>query len=116
MEGEGCFFISHRQGRGRKYDRVGIQLTMTDEDPVARAASIMGISYSKRSFVTKGGKPIFVSGVSGPRAVAWMMTLWALMGIRRRAKIQECLDCWHKSPTKTDLSKYMTRYQPRRMS
>jgi hypothetical protein len=38
--------------------------------------------------------PVFRLAIHGTRAIGWMMTLYAFMGERRRAKILEVIDHW----------------------
>jgi hypothetical protein len=44
--------------------------------------------------MTKGQKVVFQTQVYGTRAASWMMTLWPLMGRRRRDRIRHCLAAW----------------------
>lgn len=87
IEGEGCFGIV--QGR-----RPVVQIKMTDEDVVKRAADILGAPLYGPYELGEGRKRAWQTSVSGPNAVQWMMTLLALMGSRRRQKIIECLEVW----------------------
>jgi hypothetical protein len=85
VEGEGCY---KAQGGA-----LALQIGMTDRDVIERAARILGT----RVYVqpkTAPRKCIYATVVSGPRAAGWMMTLYSLMGERRKAKIKECLAAW----------------------
>lgn len=88
LEGEGCFTRAH-PGMPR------IECEMTDEDTITRVSHYLGAKYFE---VTKWKKhqtkPTFRVQIAGTLAVQWMMTLYTLMGIRRRARIAELLREW----------------------
>ena len=92
LEGEGCFAFSRRHNG--KYIYYILQLIMTDEDVVERAASILGVKCTKQALITKGGKNIYRACAQGPYALGWMIQLYPHMGKRRQAKIDECLTVW----------------------
>ena len=97
LEGEGCFgFQSHRKWNPR------IDLAMTDEDVVARASSLMkdGKYWTRYSHV--GHKTQYCLRITGPRAIQWMMTLYLLMGHRRRGKIKEIITRWKQIPDRAE--------------
>lgn len=91
LEGEGCFAVNNS-----KYHTPQITLKMTDLDVVEKAYKLMGITSSlleeKRSEI--GRKRIWWFRAMGSLAVGWMMTLYPLMGERRKAKIKEVLTIW----------------------
>ena len=94
LEGEGCFLKPPAQ--------IGITLRMTDSDIVCRAAHIMGLKESDVK-TRKKQKPHYKDqyGIQlcGRRAAEWMMTLFTLMGERRKRQIREALKKWlTKSP------------------
>lgn len=91
VEGEGCY---KAQGGA-----LALQIAMTDRDVIERAAMIL----SKRVYVQEKAPPrqrMYATVVSGPRAAGWMMTLYPLMGQRRRAKITDCLNQWRVATRK----------------
>ena len=90
MEGEGCFTI---QRTGKGYIPLLVVLAMTDIDVVERAAQMIGVRVRMYQRTSKG-KPIYRIQLHGPRAVQWMMTLYGLMGQRRRLRIRELLALW----------------------
>ena len=91
LEGEGSF--------GYYNGCPTIQVQMCDRDVVARAASVLGVSlraeYKPRGRDTY--KPVSGCVATGQRAVSWMMTLYALLGERRRTKVRDILTLWHAS-------------------
>jgi len=104
LEGEGCFsaYTRLRYGNppsGRVYSRVLIQLAMTDEFPVAKAAEIMGVSHVTCVRRTTCGKLIYRTNVYGPNAIRWMREIYSFMSPRRQAKINECVRVWENMPT-----------------
>jgi hypothetical protein len=91
LEGEGSFQLTN-EGRSPR-----IALSMTDKDIIERFRSIVDntltitIASDKRKETYKDNYRLTVNG---SLAVEWMMTVYCLMGIRRRAKIKEILDIW----------------------
>jgi hypothetical protein len=76
-----------------------IQMSMTDKDVMERVAILC--DYPIRTYKPRGKstyKAVWSIRIAGARAAAWMMTLYAFMGIRRRAKIAELLLRWKHSP------------------
>lgn len=90
IEGEGCF--------SDQYSAPTIRFVSTDEDVAKwvwgafRATS--GICVER----VKNNKPVFRVEVKGLRAICWMMTLYDLLGKRRRGKIKEIIDRWKSKP------------------
>ena len=80
LEGEGCFML-----KNEKYPRI--VLGMTDEDIIVRAATLM------KSRIYLSGNMYRVQ-VDGVKAVAWMMTLYTLLGKRRRESISKVIKIW----------------------
>src|SRR6266853_474466 len=87
LEGEGSFGY---------YDCAVLQLHMTDFDIVNRAQKLIDSTANIRTQIKKGGdyKIQYVLHVSGANAIQWMMTLYSLMGERRKSKIKECITKW----------------------
>ena len=83
LEGEGTFGIKKN---GSPYINSGCK----DKDIVERFASITGNHTSV--YLHSGG--IWYYQLGGARAIQWMMTLYPLMGERRKLKIKYCIDCW----------------------
>ena len=86
LEGEGCF----RLNAGKW---PSITLGMCDEDIVVKVATIM------RSNATHYSN-IWATQLSGARAIEWMMTLYPLLGKRRRASISEVIGFWKRTKYK----------------
>ena len=99
LEGEGCFYTKSNETQ-YKAPTAGIVLSTTDRDVAQRAHLIMGSKrriYEVADNRSERYKPVYRIDMSGRLAAGWMMTLYPLMGARRRAKILECLSNWRKS-------------------
>src|SRR5712672_2716554 len=83
LEGEGYFAISTQNG-GVKIPRI--QCAMTDKDIVIKASKMMlGLNRVTCSrAATKQFKAVYQFSVNGDKAIEWMMTLYSLMGTRRK--------------------------------
>ncbi len=90
LEGEGCFRLRmDYRGPGSRYP-IYVVLKMNDEDIVKRAHQLMGaktigvVQRPRRS-------DAYVITVHSHRAEAVMRSVLPYMGLRRRAKVVECL-------------------------
>lgn len=88
LEGEGCFNLN-----GSKEGSARIHLCMTDRDVVERAAVLLGTDVKMYKHALNRKQP-FQCSIYGAKAAAWMMTLYTLMGSRRKARIREVLAVW----------------------
>jgi hypothetical protein len=87
VEGEGC--LSLQQG---KYPALAIR--MSDHDIVCRAASLMDTRVTGPYKTRAHYKPTWLCQVNGAKAAAWIMTLYVLLGERRKEKAREILSAW----------------------
>jgi hypothetical protein len=87
LEGEGYFGLANRA-------TVRIVVTMTDEDVIRRVADILGAPSVRRTKEKAILKAVFSTAINGKRAIAWMMTVYGFMGVRRRARIRLILSTW----------------------
>ena len=96
LEGEGFFGVINSRVSGRlyRYPRVGV--SMSDKDVIEKAAKMFGTSLGIARKMTAGGKTMYRSVCVGTRAVCWMMTLYSLLGIRRRGQIRKSLCEWRE--------------------
>lgn len=102
LEGEGSFHISHAKPRLWRNERstrasACLSLSMTDRDVVERAKTLMGLTSKTTVRVRANAmstKPAYMIQTSGWRAIAWMQTLWPLLGERRRARISQIVKAW----------------------
>ena len=89
LEGEGCFSIN----RGCP----AVILGMTDMDIVDRAAKTFGSTLRGPQRRSSSKKDVWITSIHGSKAVSWMLTLYSLLGSRRRGRIREVLSIWRKS-------------------
>lgn len=87
IEGEGWFCMQNNSPT--------LGLNMSDFDVVHRAADIMGAKTRTDNPGRRAGyKRQLRITVCGSQAAAWCMTLYPLMGVRRRAKMREVIAAW----------------------
>ena len=91
IEGEGTIFLSKNS--------PGISVTSTDKDVMQRVAKIMMGYVNDRHWHNKktrviGYKPAYVVVLYGRNAIQWMMTIYPIMGERRKEKIREVIGGW----------------------
>ena len=91
LEGEGYFQLS---GTGRSL-LVGV--AMTDLDAIEKTQRLIE-GAPIRGYLLKSRKTFWRTQVYGAKAAGLMMTLYLLMGVRRRAKIRELLSWWKPRP------------------
>lgn len=86
LEGEGCFLFT---------DHLRIQLAMTDLDTIDKIRILTKYTNKINESKQKENYKIqYRISWSGKQAAEWMMTIYPLMSIRRKAKIRECLTKW----------------------
>src|SRR5262245_21513663 len=102
LEGEGTFSVT----RGERSPRYTVQLCMTDEDVVARAAAMLGTHHIKQRNMTTAGKPIFRTAIFGPYALWWMLQLRPHMGERRTRQIDDAVNLWRSRGCRITRSKF----------
>lgn len=89
LEGEGHFMSDPKGSLAR------IKLEMTDKDVIEHAAELMGIRNvgAARKSNPKHNTTYYFY-VCGAKAAGWMMTIFSLMGKRRRRTIKNVLCHW----------------------
>jgi len=100
LEGEASFM--------RRNGSPSIKIQLTDRDVLDRAASILGGTVGRNSYQPKGKatyKPVYHLSIHGMRAIAWMMTLYPMLGVRRRKKVREILEAWKSSRSQLHASR-----------
>src|SRR5206468_7112381 len=99
LEGEGCFTVnpSWHSKTGKPPSKSFILVVnSTDKDVIKKAAAILRHDASIHE-VNKdkyGWKTQYKVSIVGPLAIGWMMTLYSLMGDRRKARIREIIAEW----------------------
>lgn len=89
LEGEGSFGF---------YNSPRVSLKMTDLDVVKDAHQLMGATTKLACQKKVHTQDIYVFSVHSSLAIGWMMTLYPMLGKRRRAKIAEVLKKWKTMP------------------
>jgi hypothetical protein len=93
LEGEGTFSVKQSLS-GKFTPRITIE--MSDSDVIDKVKLLMSpatsIGVRKRGESTY--KIMYSFSVYGVIAIEWMMTLYPLMSIRRKAKISEVIGIW----------------------
>ena len=95
LEGEGSFLVGPPSAP--RYPVLALQ--MTDEDVVARVATMFGRKLGRWQSRHAREQPVFLVRITGAKAVAWMTTLRPLMGERRRAQIDRAVASHAPTPT-----------------
>lgn len=72
---------------------------MTDQDVVARVATLFGRKLGRWQSRHAHEQPVFLVRITGAKAVAWMTALRPLMGLRRRAQIDRAVASHAPTPT-----------------
>jgi len=87
LEGEGSFLKGPPSAPGLPV----LSLQMTDEDVVARVASMFGRKLISWQAPNANWQRTFIARASGRKAVAWMVAVRPLMGHRRGLQIDEAI-------------------------
>lgn len=91
LEGEGSFLVSGRS--------IAVMVRMCDRDVIERAGQLLnGYIYGPLKRQTPHYQPQFRAQVKGPAAAGWMMTLYPLLGVRRRDQVRTALRQWRAMP------------------
>lgn len=95
LEGEGSFMvISPNINRGYVNNRTFIlQVVSTDRDVAEKAKLLLG-NKSCIQVERTSHKTAYRVRLSGTHAIAWMMTLYSMMGERRKNKIKDIILAW----------------------
>jgi hypothetical protein len=99
LEGEGSFM----KGSPSTPNLPVIQVSSTDEDVIAKASKLFGVSYwqiDKKRSIKNGWKIPYATRIRGKKAVDLMENIKPLMGIRRQSQIDEALSCYSVSSYK----------------
>lgn len=91
-EGEGTFGFYNTS----QWGAIQLKLAMTDKDVVERAAYLMR-GKCAGPYISKTNprwKPVWHVVFYGHKAAGWMMTLYSLLGERRKKQIEHALEQW----------------------
>jgi len=93
LEGEGSF--SFNDGG------FTISLSMTDEDVVAKVASLWNRPYHLSSKGVKHGYKVqYRVNICATPAIEWMFTIYSFMGYRRQSQMLHVINKWKAVPAK----------------
>jgi len=98
LEGEGCFSMGRNSRKGTAVQPI-LHVTTTDRDVAIRLADLLGVKAIERRKYPPNRKQPYIVRCTGRTAIAWMLTLWTLLGERRRARIAEVVRTWRTAPT-----------------
>lgn len=94
LEGEGTFRMWRNAGSAYK-GSISLALQMSDRDIVARAAELLGVKiWGPHGPYGQSKLQTWQCAAMGSKAAGWMMTLYPLMGSRRKLKFNELLNIW----------------------
>lgn len=98
LEGEGCFMLRKVANKDRQ---PVVRIATTDPDVIARVAgllnSTLGGPYNNHGSSGLVSKPLYETMVTGRKAVGWMLTLYSLLGGRRRERINYIIKEWRRA-------------------
>ena len=96
LEGEGSFgmtFRGKRKRHGRREPSIG--MNTTDLDIALRVSELLQAAVKKPRLTSPiSKKPSYEVRVIGAKAAGWMMTLYLLLGVRRREQIRKVMTEW----------------------
>jgi hypothetical protein len=90
LEGEACFRLINKK-------TPAIVIKMTDRDVINKVKAIFktdNFYVEDNGRMNANWRVVYVTNVSGIKAVQWMMTIYPLMGLRRQIKIREIIMAW----------------------
>lgn len=90
LEGEGCFGIKSRN------KLPIITYVTTDFDSALRVCDFFRSSMPlvRKYKTSPTSKQVYSVSIHGRRAVGWMLTIYPIMGTRRKVKIRELIRDW----------------------
>lgn len=101
FEGEGSFCVLRRKAEGRDtYYELTAAFVSSDRDVAEWVQQRLGagaglVRTEEKRPSKRPRKPMYHVHVWGYRAAGWMMTLYSMLGQRRRAQIQGSLARWY---------------------
>ena len=95
VEGEGCPTVQIYNRKGRAYPVPRLSIWMTDKDIIERAAKLLRCKrvYEKQP-KARGSKKQYGAVIQHASAIGWVMTLYSLLGERRKQQIRKVIAAW----------------------
>jgi hypothetical protein len=94
IEGEGCFTFNKGTPR--------LAIDMTDKDVLDKLASFIGGTvngpYPRKKRNGEPAKDAWELAIYGKHAAGWAMTIYDMMGCRRKLAIEVLVSRWKKNP------------------
>jgi hypothetical protein len=90
LEGEGSFSCDDNG------TNAVIKVGMTDKDVIEKVAMVVNYNGKICEQAREGFKIMYIVQLYGNEAIQWMMTIYSLMGIRRKEKIKSILILWRE--------------------
>ena len=101
IEGEGCISWN---------ETPQIQICMTDRDIIERVVKIFGSNLCGPYDKGPVNKTAWSTSIAGAKAAGWLMTVFTLLGDRRKVKTKEVLAKWkNRGPTRGKYSERCVR-------
>ena len=110
LEGEGSFcWHGHKSRMGTS---PVICIGMTDKDIIQRVARLFGRKVYGPYKYRLEHKAIYKTRILGAKAIGWALTLYSLLGARRKQQIRTMLITWHDRPKHSEWVKkgWVTRH------
>lgn len=107
LEGEGTFCLNNNSPR--------LAVAMTDLDVVECVRNIIDKTKIISPYIAKDcvdgfeRKPRYTFTLVGDLAIQWMMTVYSLMGLRRKSKIRELIHHWKINDEKLSVIKNLRK-------
>ncbi|SRR5260221_10560408 len=96
LEGEGCF-AAQKDYRYEDIWSIRITVGSIDMDVIIEAACILTLKNPKLYKSYANRKKFYQTRIYGNKAIGWMMTLYPLMGERRKKQIKEVIAIWRRN-------------------
>ena len=97
LEGEGSFYTYTKKQLKNPTTYPELSVQSNDEDVILRASLLIGSRVSDVVPYNYSKLKSYKVRACSTKAIQWMMTIYPLMGIRRKAKIKEVITAWKTS-------------------
>lgn len=94
LEGEGSFVLRHNRHRYRSSGSVVVSAGQIQRQPLHRLVALLGGKIYVRAARARNPHIIYHWQLHGAQARGLMMTLYALMSVKRQLQIRTALDGW----------------------
>lgn len=92
MEGDGTAYVANTRQRN---PNGHMAVMMSDLDVVEKVSQLWGVSASVHNHRNRPDrKTIYRAQISGTKAAQWAMTIYSLMGTRRKTQLLQVINAW----------------------